>query len=385
MTQMCAHLFVVVHRSDIASFRYLTAEYNSSISPVTVDSYLEHTDDIGFGTVGYNTMQILRLGIHKPRSLLELADEMSSANKSYPEILYADAGIPYDVRFALFPRLRDASREQAAFSEAALQPHYALVTSDPKSGSWLDLSEMPSIQLFRPAEFLRHHASHSLLDLSLILERATIVHAAYGDPLTFLADHLSLTAERAVLHLYPRGDPALPVPLHAAAAGLRRDWETMPAPVGAQHLDLRVDHPAAHQLLLTDPSVVAADADADAADLDVILSVRAWTVPPACDLTVAVAPGLDPVLGQPGASLGRLVALPAGTVGACLFAVELPGGHSAAAETDGALVDCHWGVNCRRVCVRARARLCVCGAACVRACVRALSRGLAMSDRDYCE
>jgi hypothetical protein len=153
----------------------------------------------------------------------------------------------------------------------------------------LDLLEVPnSFHVFN------HRAPcadrlHSIFDLCLLLERATIIHAVPG-PLFYLADHLDIAAERMVLHLY-----ATPVRGQMLAVGLpqrssRHDWELMEAAVGTQHLGLRIESPPANQTI---------SLDLERSEIDLTFSILPWArLPRQCTIEAAVEDKFTFILGS---------------------------------------------------------------------------------------
>ncbi len=231
-----------------------------------------------------------------------------------------------------------------ALQEATLPEHFALIMNNPLSGISLDMSEVPDMHVFDPFLFLRSSGNnYSLFDLGLIIERATVIHAI-DSALTHYAEHLALTAVRAVIHLYPvqNHESKLPSPRQRM---YQRDWEVMVAPISAQHLGLRIDHPAPHQIIFLDAGAAPGDPP-HADDIDLLLTTLPWAVPPpgGCELSLRVVAGVHAAANAQSMRfhsellLGRLVPYPpaAQPAGRCALALEPRDGGppSAAAETD---------------------------------------------------
>jgi hypothetical protein len=119
----------------------------------------------------------------------------------YPEKLYADAGVAYAVRWSHFQLERDTDLEDSflKLSGVSTSQPYALVVEDIAKHVYIDTSDIPyGMPIVRLQETELVHGG-TLVDHALLMQRATIIHAADG-ALARLAEHLPMSAELKVLH-----------------------------------------------------------------------------------------------------------------------------------------------------------------------------------------
>jgi hypothetical protein len=216
VAQFYMRVMVTVHRQDLRSFKSLFnhGDFNVRIRPLVVDSYLPMSDfDIYYMTEF--GVDILRLGLsnsasqenRETKSDVHHAIDHINGNISHAERFYIEAGVPYDARWSHFKRERDEDLENLHVNLAGISADspFALIIEDVPSRVYVDSSEIPSgmpVVRLQETELVR---AGTLLDHSLLLEHATIIHAADG-PLSRLAEHLSLSAEMKVLRYAPTAD-----------------------------------------------------------------------------------------------------------------------------------------------------------------------------------
>jgi hypothetical protein len=202
MCQFYLRVIVTVHRQDLRAFKALFNHINHGgrIRPLIVDSHLFISDEEIRRTTN-PAAEILRLGVgngleegyrYHPFAPL--------SSVSYPEKLYADAGVAYAVRWSHFRLERDMELEDSVLklSEVSTSQPYALVIEDISKQVYVDTSDVPKgmhIVRLQEAELI---LGGTLVDHALLMQRATIIHAADG-ALARLAEHLPTSAEMKVL------------------------------------------------------------------------------------------------------------------------------------------------------------------------------------------
>jgi hypothetical protein len=196
-------VFVTVHRQDLRSFKALFKQknYGRRIKPFIVDSHLFTSDD-EIRRMTDPSAEILRLGDwNKLQERYQYRPSLISSltNMSYPEKLYADAGVAYAVRWSHFRLERDTDLEESVFKLSGASQPYALVIEDISKQVYIDTSDIPNgMQIVRIQE-TEIVLGGTLVDHALLIQRATIIHAADG-ALARLAEHLPTSAEMKVLY-----------------------------------------------------------------------------------------------------------------------------------------------------------------------------------------
>ncbi len=206
--QMYMRVVVAVHWKDLRYFKSLFnhGDINVRMRPLVVDSYNPMSDIDIFSMTNFE-VDILRLGLSNsyveinPNTTASVYHDIYglSGNTSYAERFYHEAGVPYDIRWSHFKRTRDEDLEELQLKLAGISDDepFALVIEDVPSRVYLDASEIPGDMLVVRLQESELLLAGTLLDHSLLLERATVIHATEG-PLSRLAEHLSLSAERKV-------------------------------------------------------------------------------------------------------------------------------------------------------------------------------------------